>query len=124
MANESIPLYRPGSDVSATPTAAVKGKTFVDVSGAIAGGLVKVTTATAAGKAFGVAAFDAPQDGTVAVIRGSKTILPVVAGGTLAAGDEVEVGAGGKAVKLASGLAVGRALDAAAADADVFIEIY
>ena len=74
--------------------------------------------------AFGVAAFDAPQDGTVAVIRGSKTILPVVAGGTLAAGDEVEVGAGGKAVKLVFGLAVGRALDVVAADADVFIEIY
>lgn len=124
MANEAIPLYRPGADVSATPTAPVKGKTFVNVSGAIAGGLVKVAPATAAGPAFGVAAFDAPTGGTVAVIRGSKQILPVVAGGTLAAGEEVEVGAGGKAVKLASGKAVGRALDAAAADADVFIEIY
>lgn len=36
MANEAIPLYRPGADVSATPTAAVKGKTFVDASGVIA----------------------------------------------------------------------------------------
>lgn len=124
MANEAIPLYRPGADVSATPTAAVKGKTFVNVSGAMAGQLVKVAPAAAAALVFGVAAFDAPIGGTVAVIRGAKTILPVTAGGTLAAGDEVEVGAGGKAVKLASGTAVGRALDAGTADADVFIELY
>ncbi|QRY61478.1 DUF2190 family protein [Gordonia sp. PDNC005] len=124
MANEAIPLYRPGADVSATPTAAVKGKTFVNVSGAMAGQLVKVAPAAAGALAFGVAAFDAPKDGTVAVIRGAKTILPVTAGSTLAAGDEVEVGAGGKAAKLASGTAVGRALDAGTADADVFIELY
>lgn len=124
MANEAIPLYRPGADVSATPTAAVQGKTFVNVSGAINGGLVKVAPAAAGGLVFGVAAFDAAKDGVVAVIRGSNTILPVVAGGVLAAGDEVQVGTGGKAVKLDAGKAVGRALDAAASGADVFIEIY
>ncbi|MDG3012463.1 DUF2190 family protein [Rhodococcus sp. D2-41] len=127
MTNECIPLYRPGQDVTATAGAAITGKTFVDITGALnatTGALLTVSPATAAGKAFGVAARDAASGGRVAVIRSAKVVIPVAAGGTFAVGDEVEVGAGAKAVKLASGTAVGRALTAGAANADAFIELY
>jgi hypothetical protein len=43
MANECIPLYRPGLDITAVTTGAVVGKTFVDYSAALTTGLVSVT---------------------------------------------------------------------------------
>jgi hypothetical protein len=46
-------------------------------------------------------------------------ILLVTAGGVIAAGAEVEVGADGKAVTKAAGVSNGYALDAAAADGDI-----
>lgn len=126
MSNECIPLYTPGATVTAEVAAAdVKGKTFVDLSGGMAGGLPKVKTATAASLKWGVAVRDGKVGGRVPVIRAKGVILPVTAGAAFAAGDELEVGAGGKAVKFNAGTKVGRALDAAtAADKDVFIELY
>lgn len=41
MSNECIPLYADGDVVTAEVTADVKGKTFVDLTGAMAGGLPK-----------------------------------------------------------------------------------
>ena len=124
MANECIPLYRPGLDVSAVTTAAVTGKTFVDWSAGITTGLPSVAPATAAGKVAGVAAYDAASGARVAVIRGKGQIVPVTAGGTIAALAEVEVGTGGKVVTSASGVKVGRALSAGASNADCFVELY
>lgn len=126
MANECIPLFRPGSDVTALTTANVTGKTFVDVSATrdATTGLIKVATATAAARAWGVAAYDATSGNRVAVICGPGTIAPVTAGGTIAFGAEVEVGASGKAVTLASGKAVGKAVEAGTNNVDVFIRLY
>lgn len=124
MANECIPHYRPGGDVTAVTTGAVTGKTFVDLSAALTTGLPSVNTATAAGKSVGVAASDAASGKRVAIIRGKGTILPVTAGGTIAYGAEVEVGSSGKAVTLASGKAVGRAWSAGTNNNDVVIELY
>ncbi|OBK92382.1 hypothetical protein A5646_03515 [Mycobacterium sp. 1245499.0] len=124
MANECIPHYRPGADITAVTTAAVTGKTFVDLSAALTTGLPSVATATAAGLSVGVAAKDAASGARVAVIRGRGTILPVTAGGTIAYGAEVEIGSGGKAVTLASGKARGRAWSAGTANNDVIIELY
>lgn len=128
MANECIPLYRPGADVTAVATAAVNGKRFVDLSAgslnAATGALASVAHATAAGKAVGVAAFDAPSGASVAIIRGKGTIVPVAAAGTIAYGTEVEVGAAGKVVALASGKAVGRAWQAGSNNNDVLVELY
>lgn len=123
MANECTPLFRPGRDVTVLTTAAVVGKTFVGVSAnRDSTGLIKAATATAAAKAFGVAAYDAVITTVVPVIRGG--IVPVTAGGTIAAGAQVEVGASGKAVTLASGIAVGYAVDAGTNGADVLIALY
>lgn len=126
MANECTPLFRPGADVTCLTTGAVTGKTFVDISAArdASTGLIKVATATAAGLKFGVAAYDAASGARVPVVRGKGSIVPVTAGGTIAAGAEVEVGSSGKAVTIASGKAVGRTIEAATNSNDVFIELY
>lgn len=120
MANECAPLFRPGRDISGLTTAAVTGKTFVDVS-ATRGtdGLIKVGPAAAGAKALGVAAYDAASGALVPIIRGG--ILPVTAGGTIAFGAEVEVGTGGKAITLATGKSVGKAVEAGVSGSDVLI---
>lgn len=71
----------------------------------------------AAAKALGVnqVTVEAGEDMPVTYLG----IMPVVAGGTVALGAEVESDASGKAVTLAAGASNGRALDAAAADGDL-----
>lgn len=124
MANECTPLFRPGRDITVLTTAAVTGKTFVDVSATrdASTGLIKVATAAAGAKAIGVAVRDAAIGTTVAILRGG--ILPVTAGGAIAAGAEVEVGASGRAITLASGKAVGKAVETGTNGNDVFIDLY
>ncbi|MDR2294693.1 MAG: DUF2190 family protein [Microbacterium sp.] len=127
MANESIPVYRPGGDVTAKAGAAIVGKTFVNISAALdvaAGTPITVITASAAGLSVGIASRDTAAGAVLHVLRNPGEVLPVTAGGTIAVGDEVEVGANGRAVALASGKARGRAWSAGAAGNDVFIELY
>ena len=129
MANECIPLFEDGDEISATTTTAVTGKTFVAhtaalTSGAINAGLPNVGTATAAGAVAGVAAYDAAQGARVTVIRGRYMIVPVTAGAAITVLNEVEVGSGGKAVTKASGIAVGRALTTGVNNQDCMIELY
>lgn len=124
MANECIPLYSPGQDISAVTTGAVTGKTFVDYSAAMTTGLPSVNTATAAGKVAGVAAYDAASGSRVAVIRGKGQIVPLTAGGTIAALAEVEVGTSGRPVTFAAGVKVGRALSAGTVGNQIWVELY
>ena len=86
-----------------------------------ADGLIKAATATAATKAFGVAARDIASGDTGLILRGG--IVNVTAGGTIAAGAEVEVGSGGKAVTLASGKSVGTAVNAGTSNNDVLVAL-
>lgn len=123
MANECTPLFRPGKDVTVVPTTAITGKTFVGVSAnRDANGMIKAAPAAAAACAFGVASRNAAIGVPVTVIRGG--IVPVTAGGAIAAGAEVEVGASGRAVTLASGKPVGYAVDAGTSGNDVLIALY
>ena len=127
MANETIPLYRPGDDVTATASGSITGKTFVDISAGVnaaTGTTLTVVTATAAGATVGVASRDTASGAKLHVLRGKGSVVPVTAGGTIAAGAEVEVGASGRAVTLASGKARGRAWSAGTSGNDVFIELY
>lgn len=123
MANETKPLFRPGKDVTVLTTGAVTGKTFVSVSAArdTATGLIKVATATAALKPFGLATADAASGAVLGVHRGG--IIPATAGGAIAAGALVEIGTGGKVVTLASGVPVGQALEAGTTNNDVLIAL-
>lgn len=124
MANESRPLFRPGRDISVLTTAAVTGKTFVKVSATIDAttGMIKAAPATSAGAVLGVAAYDIASGAVGPVLRGG--VVEVTAGGAITAGAQVEVGTGGKAVVLASGIAVGMAVQTASADGDtIFVAL-
>lgn len=128
MANECIPLYRPGGDLTAiVGSGGVTGKTFVDISAALsasAGTDPTVVTATAAGLTCGVAARDAAAGAKVSIVRTPGAIVPITAGGNISAGAEVEVGTGGKAVTIGTGKARGRAWTAGSNNNDVFVELY
>jgi hypothetical protein len=126
MANEAVPLFRPGADVTCLTTASVTGKTFVNVSATrdATPGLIKVATCAAAAAAFGVAKADAASGARLGVITGPGTIVPVTAGGAVTAGAEVEVDAAGKAITLASGKAVGKSVETGVASADMLIRLY
>ena len=123
MANECTPLFRPGRDITGLTTGAVTGKTFVDVSATrAADGMIKVATVAAGAKAFGVAKYDAASGALVGILRGG--VIPVTAGATIAFGAEVEVGTAGKAITLASGKAVGKAVEAGTNGNDIQIAFY
>jgi hypothetical protein len=118
-------IYDPGKDITGQATAAITAKTFLAINGdRTSGGNIAVATATAAGRICGVARNDAPTGYQVTVARGNSRVVKVTAGGAIAAFAEVEVGAAGKAVTLASGVPVGYALTAAASAADAEISLY
>ena len=123
MANEVAPLFRPGRDITGHATAAVTGGRFVGVSATRgADGLIRVAHATAAARAFGVAAADIASGAVGLVLRGG--IVPVTAGGAITAGAQVEVGSDGKAVALASGIAVGIAVETGSNNNPVFVALH
>ena len=128
MANECIPLYRPGGDLTAIVGAGgVTGKTFVNISAAVdpaAGTVATVVTAAAAGLTVGVASRDAAVGAKLHVLRNPGVIVPVTAGGNIAVGAEVEVGSNGRAVTIASGKPRGRAWTAGSNNNDVYVELY
>lgn len=134
MANECIPLYRPGSDITAVAGGAITGKTFVKVSAGLNPGnavtgtsstLVTVVTNTAAGKAFGVATYDAASGARLPIICGPGHVVPVTSGAAVAAGAEVESDASGRAITLAAGKPLGMALSASTgAGQDLFVRLY
>jgi hypothetical protein len=128
MANECIPLFKPGQDISATASAAVTGKRFVDWTGFLSlttpSTLPTAAHATAAGKVAGVSGYDAASGSRFPITRGKGAIVPVTALGNITAGVELEVGTAGQATTYSAGVKVGRALSAGSAGADVWVELY
>jgi hypothetical protein len=134
VANECISYYSPGTDITGHVATAVTGKHFVKISAnrqsgpalsdTSEGGNVQIAPATAASRIFGVARWDGAVGDKVAVCCSPGEVVPVVAGGAIAAFDEVEVGTGATAVTKSSGVAVGYALSAAASGADAQIKLY
>jgi len=133
VANECIPLYRPGADITCIAGGAITGKTFVKVSVGLNPGnpssnvdstLATVVTNTAATRAFGVAVADAASGARVAVITGPGHVVPVTCGAAVAAGAEVESNATGQAITLAAGKVLGYAVSATtAAGQDLFVRL-
>lgn len=133
--NPITPLFEPAHRISARVTAAVGAGKFVSPSGDFegsqtlsvaapltGGNRIKVAHTTAAAKALGVALWDAAADGDeVGVIL--QGIVPVVSSGAITAGAQVEVGAAGVAVVLASGIPAGQAVSAAAGNI-VYVRLY
>lgn len=124
--NECIPFYEDGDDISGICTAAVTGKRCVKISGdrSGGGGNVSIAHADAAGRIFGVSGYDGAIGDIVNVKRGSKIVVPILAGAAIAAFDEVEVGAAGVVVPLAAGVAIGYAITGTADATDAQISLY
>jgi len=124
MANEVAPLFRPGRDITGLATGAITGGRFIGVSATrdATTGLIKVAHATAATRALGVAAADIASGAIGAILRGG--VVPVTAGGAITAGAQVEVGTDGKAVALASGIAVGIAVETGSNNNPVFVALH
>jgi uncharacterized protein DUF2190 len=123
-ANECIPYYEDADRITAKCEAAVTGKRFVDVSDPLSSdGNIVISPATAKGMALGVASHDAAIGARVTVLV-KNMVVPVTASGTIEPGEEVQVAAGGKAVKWSDGRAVGRALAKATDGQDCKILLY
>lgn len=124
VANECIPYYEDAMRITAKAEAAVTGKRFVDITDPVStDGNVVVSHATAKGKAFGVSSHDAAEGKRFTVLR-APLIVPVTASGTIEPGEEVQVGATGKAIKFTDGRAVGVALAKATDGNDCKIALY
>lgn len=138
-ANTCIPLFKPGQDITGHCSAAVVGKTFLDIAATIQsgpaittvnlpttydGGNIVVKTCAAKKHPIGVAAYDRAEGEKVPILRGSGLVVPVTAGGAITAGEEVESNATGLAIKLAAGVAAGKAINTAAEGEDVFVSLY
>jgi len=128
--SEQVAVFNPGENVPGFATALVNAGRFVKVSATKnANGAYPVEHAAVKTRPFGVSQVDSgptTQDEhsferMVNVIR-RGAIARVMSGAAITATEEVEVGANGKAVKLAEGLAVGRCLVTVGAT-DLFTEI-
>lgn len=129
------PFYEPGDNITGHTTTAVLAGRFAELKGRQSGGSPGLsssanggnylTTYPAAGKkADGVYLTNAAQ-GTKTTVRGAPgAVFPVTTGGVIADGDEVEVGAAGVAIKLATGIAVGKAMVGAASGGTAEIRLY
>lgn len=129
MANEAISYYEPGTNLTAVATAPVTGRRFLAISGdrsttSLSAGNVSVAPAAAAGRTCGVAAYNAATGELVGVLRGNSRVVPVDAGGAIAAFAEVEVGAAGVAVTKAAGVAVGYVITSAASNGIAQVSLY
>src|SRR3954468_5155373 len=132
-ANTCYPLFET-SDVTFQATAAVTGKRFLSISADITSGPglsatsegsnLRMAHAAAGAKAFGVSKYDVASGAKGGVYGTPGRVVPVTAGGTVTAGQQVEVGTTGQAITLASGIAVGLAVTSATSGNDVFVKIY
>ena len=121
--NPARDLYNDGSDITCRADTAVTGKTFAAVAGPRVDNLVTIGTAPAGARAAGVVKYDAAADDLVGLARGSGRVITVTAGGAITAGDDVQVGAGGRAIKATDGVVVGYAVDTATNGTDVPVSL-
>lgn len=137
MANDLIPLFRPGADVTAQATAIVAGKRVVKVSAAMTSGPGLSNTAEgsnirvaqcagATDQPFGVSKYDAPSGGKVGVVR--EGIVPITGGAAVTAGQAVMADANGKVIPYVyAGAAVpvplGIAVTDGVLDGDVYVAL-
>lgn len=97
--------FRPAQTLSVLATAGLTANRFVTATGAVP---------AAGANALGVALSDAASGAQVPIVTlGTAT---ATAGGAIAAGAAVEVGTAGKVITRTTGVAVGRALEAASGD--------
>jgi predicted RecA/RadA family phage recombinase len=138
-ANECIPFYDDGDEVTVHAVNALTGKRFVRVTGrqtgyrAGTGVNANLDTSGIGGNylgdvpagaeaCLGVAQYDVAAGDKVTVMR--RKILPVTAGATVTVGSLVQVDSAGRVINLASGVAVGLCLVGATIGNDAEILVY
>lgn len=124
--------YKPGQDITCHANVALTGKRCVAIVGnrqsgpglsaTAEGGNYIVGLPTGAGRIFGVAASDAAIGTKVNVIRDG--VVPITAGGAIAAFAEVEVLGDGRVVTRTTGIPIGVCLTAASSGNDAEVELY
>jgi hypothetical protein len=103
VADDVIPFYSPGSDLTCHAAVAITGKRFVHIAGnRAANGLIQVNH-QASHVALGVARYTAALGKPVPVITEQDTVVPVTLGASLAAGVSVTSDAQGRAIAAAAG---------------------
>lgn len=141
--NAVIPLFEPGERITANATAVVAAGRFVKISGDMesppimtvatpitGGNNVQCAQCVAGDRAFGVAGYDAAAIGDkFPVINGPGIVVPMTAGGTITANDQVMSDAAGKPVTWTSAAseanhANGLAVSSAASAGIVYIRLY
>lgn len=136
--NPILPLYEDADHITGAVASAgsVLGGRFVVPSGgfqsspllnaatvATDGGNVQINQAGAGARALGVAAYDAPNPGDKVTIYTGRFVVPMVAGGSITAGQQVESDAAGKPITLATGVANGLAVSSASSGQTVYIRL-
>lgn len=117
-------IYNPGTDLTCRAAADVTGKTFAAIAGAMDGGNLTITTATAGSRIAGVIKYDAAATELVGVARGASRVVTVTAGAAITAGAQVEVGPAGAAIPHTTGEPVGYVVTTADAGADAYVSLY
>jgi hypothetical protein len=122
--NLDVHVYAPGRNITGEASAPVAAKTFLGIAGdRTMGGNLSVATATAGGRVFGVAAYDAATGQLVGVARGG--VVRVITGAVaLGAGVAVASDAAGHAVAAGSGIAAGFTVAASAIGADAQVALF
>ncbi len=136
MANECIPKYEPGQDLTGhvTQVGGVLGRRCLTISAdkqgveavsdGTTGGNIQVAYPVAGAMIFGVAGYDAPVGRKVKVVRGKGKVVPIRAVAAIAFNTEVQSDATGQVTPLTTGRAVGKAIRSAAINTDALIELY
>lgn len=124
MSYQSNPIFEYFTDsdkITCKASGAVTGKTLVKLAAGGADQCPVVATAAAGDLAYGVAGWDVKDGEKLTVYR--RGVLSITAGAALKAGDQVEVGASGKAVKVATGKPVGQVHADATNGADAAVAV-
>lgn len=124
MSYQSNPIFEyftDSSKITCKASGAITGKTLVKLAAGGADQCPVVAAAAAGDTAYGVAGWDVKDGEKVTVYR--RGVLSVTAGAALKAGESVEVGAGGKAVKVTTGRPVGQVHADAANNTDAAVAV-
>lgn len=109
--NECVPLYESGDRVTIIADGAISGRRGVKVNASktltFPGANLHVIQAVAGDRPDGIAAWDLATGETGGMIR--EGVVPVDAGASVTAGQQVQLDATGRVITLAAGFAIGKA---------------
>jgi hypothetical protein len=109
--NECIPLYEPGKRITIIADGGINGRRAVKVNASkgqtFPGANLHVIQAVAGDRPDGIALWDLLTNEVGGMIRDG--VVPVDAGATVTAGQEVQVDATGRVITLAAGKSIGKA---------------